>query len=157
MYTLLMVFHVVACLALILIVLLQTGRGAEMGAAFGGASQTLFGGSGGNTFLTRLTTGAAVVFMITCLGLTYLSSGPSTKSVMESAPVEKPQGPALPEATPIQPAATPAPPSESASQAAPAESKPSAAQPAPEASTDQGKPAAPPAAEGRTPAAPGKQ
>jgi preprotein translocase subunit SecG len=108
MYTVTVVFHVLACLALILIVLLQTGKGAEMGAAFGGASQTLFGGSGGTTFLSKLTTGAAVVFMITCLGLTYLSTGPSTKSVMEDVPVEKSEAPLLPDAKPIQPGAQPA-------------------------------------------------
>ena len=151
MYTLLMLFHVVACLALILIVLLQTGRGAEMGAAFGGASQTLFGGSGGSTFLTRLTTGAAVVFMITCLGLTYLSSGPSTKSVMDKAPVEKPQGQALPEATPIQPAPGAGAQSTAQPTGEPAEAKLPPAQPAPDAA----KPEAPPAAEGSKPAAPG--
>jgi preprotein translocase subunit SecG len=107
MYTVTVIFHVLACLALILIVLLQTGKGAEMGAAFGGASQTLFGGSGGTTFLSKLTTGAAIAFMITCLGLTYLSTGPSTKSVMEEVPVEKSQAPLLPEAKPIQPGAQP--------------------------------------------------
>jgi preprotein translocase subunit SecG len=111
MYTITVVFHILACLALILIVLLQTGKGAEMGAAFGGASQTLFGGSGGATFLSKLTTGAAVVFMITCLGLTYLSAGPRTKSVMEDVPIEKTEAPMLPEAKPIQPAPeTPATP-----------------------------------------------
>ena len=89
MYVVTVVFHVIACMALILIVLLQTGKGAEMGAAFGGASQTLFGGSGGTTFLSKLTTGAAVVFMITCLGLTYLSAGPRTKSIMEDVPDRK--------------------------------------------------------------------
>ncbi len=104
MYTIVVLFHVLACMALILIVLLQTGKGAEMGAAFGGASQTLFGGSGGTTFLGRLTTGAAVVFMITCLGLTYLSTGPSTKSVMEDVPVAATEAPLLPDAKPIQPA-----------------------------------------------------
>lgn len=103
MYAVLVTFHVLACLALILIVLLQTGRGAEMGAAFGGASQTLFGGGGGSSFLSKLTTGAAVVFMITCLTLTYLGAGPQTKSIMENVPVEKPQGPVLPEAKPVQP------------------------------------------------------
>jgi preprotein translocase subunit SecG len=107
MYTITVVFHVLACLALILIVLLQTGKGAEMGAAFGGASQTLFGGSGGTTFLSKLTTGAAIAFMITCLGLTYLSTGPSTKSVMEDVPVEKSEAPLLPEAKPIQPGGQP--------------------------------------------------
>jgi preprotein translocase subunit SecG len=107
MYTITVVFHVLACMALILIVLLQTGKGAEMGAAFGGASQTLFGGSGGATFLSKLTTGAAVVFMITCLGLTYLSAGPRTKSVMEDVPIEKTEAPLLPDAKPIQPAPEP--------------------------------------------------
>ena len=53
MHTVVIVLHVVASMALILIVLLQTGRGAEMGAAFGGASQTLFGGTGGTTFMKR--------------------------------------------------------------------------------------------------------
>ncbi len=103
MYTITVVFHVVACMALILIVLLQTGKGAEMGAAFGGASQTLFGSSGGTSFLSKLTTGAAIVFMITCLGLTYMSTGPSTKSVMENVPVEETPAPLLPDAKPIQP------------------------------------------------------
>jgi preprotein translocase subunit SecG len=107
MYTVTVVFHVLACMALILIVLLQTGKGAEMGAAFGGASQTLFGGSGGTTFLSKLTTGAAIAFMITCLGLTYLSAGPSTKSVMEEVPVEKTEAPLLPDAKPIQPGGQP--------------------------------------------------
>jgi len=107
MYAITVVFHVLACMALILIVLLQTGKGAEMGAAFGGASQTLFGGSGGTTFLSKLTTGAAVAFMITCLGLTYLSAGPRTKSIMEDVPIEKSQAPLLPDAQPIQPGAQP--------------------------------------------------
>jgi len=84
-------------------VLLQTGRGAEMGAAFGGASQTLFGGTGGTTFMSKLTTVAAVVFMLTCMGLTYLSGAPEKKSIMENVPIEKPQGPVLPEAKPVQP------------------------------------------------------
>jgi preprotein translocase subunit SecG len=104
MYIGVVLFHVLACMALILIVLLQTGKGAEMGAAFGGASQTLFGGSGGTTFLGRLTTGAAIAFMITCLGLTYLSTGPQTKSVMEDVPVATTEAPMLPDAKPIQPA-----------------------------------------------------
>lgn len=100
MYTLLVVIHTLACLALILIVLLQTGKGADMGAAFGGASQTLFGSSGGNTFLSKLTTGAAIVFMLTCLSLSYFAMGPtSTRSVMEKVDT----GPALPEAKPVQP------------------------------------------------------
>jgi preprotein translocase subunit SecG len=100
MYTAIIIVHSLACIALILIVLLQTGKGADMGAAFGGASQTLFGGTGGTTFLSKLTTGAAVIFMLTCLTLTGLSSGPRTKSIMETVPAEKP-GPAIPEAKPV--------------------------------------------------------
>jgi len=102
MQTVLIIFHIVACSALILIVLLQTGRGAEMGAAFGGSSQTLFGSTGGTTFLGKLTTLAAVVFMLTCLGLTYFSAKPHTESVMEE--VQVPPQPAIPEAKPVQPA-----------------------------------------------------
>lgn len=129
MYSVLIVFHVIACFALILIVLLQTGRGAEMGAAFGGASQTLFGGSGGTTFLGKMTTAAAVLFMLTCLILSYLSAAPSTKSIMEDVPpVEKPAGPLLPDAKPVpdqpassqsvpSPAETAPPPSDAASRA----------------------------------------
>jgi len=56
---------------MILVVLLQTGKGADMGAAFGGSSQTIFGSSGPGTFLGKMTTGIAVVFMLTSLFLAY--------------------------------------------------------------------------------------
>ncbi len=105
MQAILITFHILACLALIFIVLLQTGRGAEIGAVFGGSSQTLFGSTGGTTFLGKLTTLAAVVFMITCLGLTYMSGQVHTKSVMDKAPVK--EQPLLPEAKPVQPAPAP--------------------------------------------------
>ena len=68
------VIHIVVALFLILVVLLQTGKGAEMGAAFGGSSQTLFGGSGPTSFMAKLTTAAAICFMLTSLGLAYVSS-----------------------------------------------------------------------------------
>lgn len=95
------VIHVIVCIALILIVLLQTGKGSDMGAAFGGgASQTLFGSTGASSFLTKLTTGAAIVFMLTSLTLAYFSSRRPTASVMsdvapitqeaDRAPVETP-------------------------------------------------------------------
>ena len=75
MSILLIVIHVIVCIALIMIVLLQTGKGADMGAAFGGgSSQTLFGSTGASTFLSKATTAAAVIFMITSLGLAYVSS-----------------------------------------------------------------------------------
>lgn len=88
MSILLIVIHVVVCIALIMIVLLQTGKGADMGAAFGGgSSQTLFGSSGASTFLSKATTAAAVVFMLTSLILAYMSGGKVTKSVVSDAPV----------------------------------------------------------------------
>jgi len=61
---------------LVLIVLLQTGKGAEMGAAFGGTTQTIFGSTGPAPFLTKITVIAAVLFMTTSLSLAYLSSHP---------------------------------------------------------------------------------
>ena len=100
MSTLIIIVHIVVAIALILIVLLQTGKGADMGAAFGGgSSQTLFGSTGASTFLSRLTTGAAIVFMLTSLTLAYVSSHRSSTSVMsEMMPpaAEQPQ-PAAPE------------------------------------------------------------
>jgi len=90
----LIVIHVVVCVALILIVLLQTGKGADMGAAFGGgSSQTLFGSTGASTFLTKATTAAAVIFMLTSLILAYVAGGGKvTKSVVSDvpAPIEQP-------------------------------------------------------------------
>ncbi len=74
MTLILTVIHVMVCIALILIVLFQTGKGADMGAAFGGgSSQTLFGSTGASTFLSKATTVAAVVFMVTSLWLAYHS------------------------------------------------------------------------------------
>ncbi len=76
------IIHIVVCIALIMIVLLQTGKGADMGAAFGGgSSQTLFGNTGA-TFLGKMTTGVAIVFMLTSLSLAYFSSRQTGSSVM---------------------------------------------------------------------------
>jgi len=76
-----------------MIVLLQTGKGADMGAAFGGGgSQTLFGSTGASTFLSKATTVAAIVFMLTSLILAYMSSHQRpTGSIMDTqkAPVEQ--------------------------------------------------------------------
>ncbi len=69
MATFVTILHVIVCLALIGIVLLQHGKGSDMGAAFGGSSQTIFGSSGGATFLGKLTTAAAIIFMFTSIGL----------------------------------------------------------------------------------------
>ncbi|RTZ99614.1 MAG: preprotein translocase subunit SecG [Deltaproteobacteria bacterium] len=99
MSILLILLHVVVSIALIMIVLLQTGKGADMGAAFGGGgSQTLFGSTGASTFLSKATTAAAVVFMITSLALAYLSSHQTRSSVMTDVKTPAAQtSPAQPE------------------------------------------------------------
>jgi preprotein translocase subunit SecG len=109
MSILLIVIHIVVCIALIMIVLLQTGKGADMGAAFGGgSSQTLFGSTGASTFLSKATTGAAIVFMVTSLGLAYLSSHRTAgDSVVTSTPPPV-QSSAQPAPAPPVPAAPPA-------------------------------------------------
>ena len=73
MHILITVMHVIVCIILILVVLLQAGKGANMGAAFGGSSQTVFGSSGAGTFLGKMTTIVAAVFMLTSLTLSYFS------------------------------------------------------------------------------------
>jgi preprotein translocase subunit SecG len=93
--------HVIVSTILISMVLLQKGKGADIGAAFGGASQTVFGPRGAQSFLAKLTTGAAVLFMITSLGLALTTAKKS--SVMESVRQEQTQtqtAPALPLAPP---------------------------------------------------------
>ncbi len=74
MTVLIIVIHLIVCFALIGIVLLQTGKGADMGAVFGGAgNQTLFGNTGASTFLGKATAAAAIIFMLTSLCLAYIS------------------------------------------------------------------------------------
>ncbi len=91
MSVLIVVVHIIVCLALIMTVLLQTGKGADMGAVFGGAgSQTIFGSTGGATFLGKLTAGAAVIFMLTSLTLAYMSKS-SDKSVVSDIKTTAPQ------------------------------------------------------------------
>ena len=97
MSIILIILHVVVCLALIMIVLLQTGKGAGMGAAFGGASQTVFGSAGSAGFMGKLTTGAAVIFMVTSLTLGYFTGDKVQSSIMKDSAVEElgPEGEAL--------------------------------------------------------------
>ena len=103
MYTLVLILHVIVSLALILIVLLQTGKGAEMGAGFGGGSnQTIFGSRGAATFLSKVTTGAAVIFMLTSLSLAYLTSQRTGSVIREAAPAAAPAAPATPPAAPAK-------------------------------------------------------
>jgi preprotein translocase subunit SecG len=75
MTTLLTVLHVIVCLFLMLTVLLQSGKGGGMGAAFGGGNAaTVFGGSGASSFLRRLTAGAVTIFMLDSMTLAFLAS-----------------------------------------------------------------------------------
>jgi preprotein translocase subunit SecG len=79
----LITLHIFVSIALIIIVLLQAGKGADLGATFGtGASQSLFGAGGGSTFMGKMTASAAIVFMITSLSLAYLSGKSGSSSVM---------------------------------------------------------------------------
>ena len=97
MNTMLLIVHVIVSLALILIVLLQTGKGAEMGASFGGSNQTVFGSRGSATFMSKVTTGAAILFMVTSLSLAYLSSQRRTSIMKDTAiPLEVPAQSAAP-------------------------------------------------------------
>ena len=83
MKLIILLIHITVCIGLILIVLLQRGKGADMGAAFGGSSQTVFGSSGATSFLHKLTAAAAIIFMFTSLGLALLSSRGARTSIME--------------------------------------------------------------------------
>lgn len=89
MITLLTVVHVSVCLFLIVIVLLQHGKGADVGATFGGSGQSLFGSEGPLPLLNKITTSVAIVFMLTSVVLAYFSSSKSTGSVMSE--LAKPQ------------------------------------------------------------------
>jgi preprotein translocase subunit SecG len=122
------VVHVLVCLFLIVVVLLQRGKGAEIGAVFGGSSATVFGSRGAGNFLTRLTTGAAVVFMLTSLSLAYFAQEGARSTLFEDEAPAQPQQPASPFAEP-KPEAPPAAAGESGGfQEVPA---PDAAPPAP--------------------------
>ena len=106
MTTFIIALHVIVSFALIFIILLQTGTGAGMGAAFGGGgSQTLFGSSGSSKFFTRLTTIAATIFMLTSLSLTISSAHRVRGTVMEGYSPAKPAAPISTQAQPSQPAA----------------------------------------------------
>ncbi|MFO7570113.1 MAG: preprotein translocase subunit SecG [Smithellaceae bacterium] len=101
MYTLVTILHIVACITLILIVLLQAGKGANMGAAFGGSSQTVFGSSGAGTFLGKMTAAVAVIFMLTSLTLAY-TAGKKGSSLVDRVPA-----PITREAAPVVPMPAP--------------------------------------------------
>jgi len=98
MITVIIGIHIIVCIALILIVLLQTGKGASMGAAFGGSTQTVFGATGSAGFFEKLTTAVAIIFMVTSLTLTYTSAKRGGETIM-TPPVSEEQKapPSVPE------------------------------------------------------------
>ncbi|RJX36575.1 MAG: preprotein translocase subunit SecG [Desulfarculus sp.] len=112
MTTVTLIIHLLASITLVLVVLLQTGKGASMGAAFGGASQTVFGSAGAATFLSKLTTVVAIVFMLTSLGLAMFGQTGAPTSVMQGATQQRPakQAPAPAKQAPAPAPAKPAPP-----------------------------------------------
>jgi preprotein translocase subunit SecG len=110
MSTLIVILHIIVSVALILVILLQTGKGSDIGAVFGGgSSQTLFGSTGPTSFLSKLTAGAAIVFMLTSLFLAYFAGSGASRSIMKggsSAPAQSmPAPPANMPAMPAAPAA----------------------------------------------------
>jgi preprotein translocase subunit SecG len=112
------VVHVITCVLLVLVILLQSGKGAEISASFSGSSQTVFGSSGGANFFTRFTQVAAAIFFATSLGLTVIAnrahksrfdSGviPAAAPAAQTAPVDPAPAPtAMGEGTTTAPADT---------------------------------------------------
>jgi preprotein translocase subunit SecG len=98
METLIWIVHLLVAITLIGLILLQHGKGADMGAAFGsGASGSLFGASGSANFLSRTTAILATVFFVTSMGLTYFSlSRTKSDTVLEKIPASAPSAPATP-------------------------------------------------------------
>ncbi len=94
MYGLVLSIHIIACIFLVIAVLLQAGKGADIGAVFGGAgSQALFGSVGPADFLNKATRVLVVVFMITSLTLGYFAFERPSESIMEKQTVSAPQTP----------------------------------------------------------------
>ncbi len=103
-FSVVLTVHVLAGLGVVGLVLMQHGKGADMGAAFGsGASGSLFGSSGSANFLSRLTAVLAGVFFVTSLGLSYLAGAksPAASSVMDGAAIPSAGVPAAPAQAPV--------------------------------------------------------
>ena len=122
MLTILTTLHILAAVAIIALVLLQQGKGADAGAAFGaGGSGTVFGARGAASFLTRGTAVLALVFFLTSLGLAWLAS----QQVEQRSVVERTETPAGSAAAPASPADAPGSPSDVPSADVPAADAPS--------------------------------
>lgn len=108
--TLILVIHVIVCVTLVLMILLQSGKGADIGAVFGGGSSTtVFGAAGAATFLSKVTIVAAITFMCTSIILTYFS-GKSAKVQESLITQEQPVAPGAQPAAPVEGAETAVPP-----------------------------------------------
>ena len=113
------IFHVIVCIFLIFVVLLQQGNAADWSGAFGGGgSQTAFGARGASTLLSKATTASAIIFMITSLALTILISQPGTNSVIRKGAKQTTPAPQS-QTQPAAPAAAPAAPAQQQQQTAP--------------------------------------
>jgi len=117
MYTLLVVIHVLICFLMIGAILLQSGKGAEIGASFGGSSQTVFGSRGPANFLSKFTVAVAAVFMLTALSLAILAKERTFSSTVIDLNKKEPTQttPEAPATTPAAPAAEGHPPGDSSS------------------------------------------
>jgi preprotein translocase subunit SecG len=109
---LLYTLHVILCLFLILVVLLQQGKGADLSVFGGGSTMTAFGARGATTLLHRLTVGGFIGFVLTTLLIAYLQAGAQSGSLMSKVPAKAPASapataPAAPETAPAAPAASP--------------------------------------------------
>ncbi|MBI3990423.1 MAG: preprotein translocase subunit SecG [candidate division NC10 bacterium] len=101
MYTLLTILHILVAVTLMLVVLIQHGKGSDIGAAFGGgSSQTVFGGRGAATVLHKITAAAAALFMLSSLALTVLAARRGSSSII----LEERPGASAPAQTPGRPA-----------------------------------------------------
>ncbi len=108
-YYLITALHVIVCIILILVVLLQSGKGADLAGAFGGgATQTAFGSRGPASFLSKLTTVAAVIFMVTSLSLALIGTKTQERSIMDTTKGSTAPAPKAPAAAqPVQAPPTP--------------------------------------------------
>ncbi len=103
METLLLTLHYFICLFMIIVILLQAGKGADIGAVFGGASQTVFGSRGPTTFLNKMTAVVAMMFIVTSISLAHIAKYRELSSVVDKVPVSS-EGAAPAAALPVEPA-----------------------------------------------------
>ena len=111
MFTALIILHVLVAFIMVGVILLQSGKGAEIGAAFGGSSQTIFGARGANTFLGKLTAVTATIFMLTSLSLAIMSKQRNYSSTigLDNPPASAPAAPSPASDTPTPTQSSPAP------------------------------------------------